>query len=145
MNRHPAHILSTFQKLGYKVHMDGRLHIGAGMLNNEDHDGKVDGRPSCEAFDETRLGEVTRSADTRESPEDTFSSTWLKSGLQRRLPKSAPEGAGLNRNELPKGPRGRAVSVGVAPSVHECCSIHLAVLTASLRRRGARIHRGNAL
>merc|ERR1719291_197620 len=76
---YPEHVFSVFEKLGYKVHMDGRLHIGAGMLNEKDHDGKVDGRQSCDAFDEMRLGEVTRSADIRESPGDTMRSVFMES------------------------------------------------------------------
>eukprot|EP00928_Gymnodinium_smaydae_P084900 TRINITY_DN6818_c0_g1_i2.p1 TRINITY_DN6818_c0_g1~~TRINITY_DN6818_c0_g1_i2.p1 ORF type:complete len:544 (+),score=103.34 TRINITY_DN6818_c0_g1_i2:215-1633(+) len=64
---YPETVFSAFKKLGYKVHMDGRIHIGAGMLNKEDHDGKIDGFQTCDAFDTFRAGEITRSADIRKS------------------------------------------------------------------------------
>eukprot|EP00928_Gymnodinium_smaydae_P058384 TRINITY_DN4158_c0_g2_i1.p1 TRINITY_DN4158_c0_g2~~TRINITY_DN4158_c0_g2_i1.p1 ORF type:complete len:610 (-),score=140.58 TRINITY_DN4158_c0_g2_i1:49-1803(-) len=74
----PETIFSTMKGLGYKVHADGRLHIGAGMLNAQDHDGKVEGYQSCTPFDSTRAGEVTRSADIRSSPGPIFKATFLE-------------------------------------------------------------------
>merc|ERR1719272_2259914 len=74
---YPEHILSVFEKLGYKVHMDGRIHIGAATLNEKEHSAKVDGRQSCSAFDDMRLGEVTRSSNLREAPGDTFKDVFL--------------------------------------------------------------------
>lgn len=61
----PEHILSVFQKLGYRVHQQGRSHIGAGLLNSKQHNSSVDGHLTMEAFDGLRTGEVIRSADIR--------------------------------------------------------------------------------
>jgi len=62
---YPETIFSALKNLGYRVHMEGRLHIGAAMLNQEKHNGTVEGLASCDAFDTVRLGEITRSADIR--------------------------------------------------------------------------------
>lgn len=62
---YPETIFSAFKSLGYNVHMDGRLHVGAGMLNKEMHDDMVDGSQTCNTFDGARLGEISRAADVR--------------------------------------------------------------------------------